>query len=85
MESDKSRQATPVTFEWTGINYPQKWEAKYQELRNVDCLRHSIMRKPLTFDQHTSYFRLPDQNPAPKFSSPLIRSTSMTSYNYARR
>ena len=84
VESDKSYQSTPVTFEWTGINYPQKWEVKYQELRNADCLQRSIMNKPLTFDKQTSSFRLPEQTLAPKFSPPLIRSTSVSSYNHAR-
>ena len=47
VESDKSRQATPITFKWTGINYPQQWEVKYQELRNADYLQRSILNKPL--------------------------------------
>ena len=85
VEFDKSIQATPVTFDWTGINYPQQWEVKYQELRNAKCLQHSILNQPLTFDQHTNSFRLPVQTPAPKFTPPLIRSTSVTSYNDAWR
>ena len=85
VESDKSRQATHVTFDWTGINYTQQWEVKYQELRNAECLQRSVLNQPLTFDQHTNSFRLPTQTPAPKFSPPLIRSTSVSSYNNARR
>ena len=85
VESDKSRQATPVTFDWTGINYPQQWEVKYQELRNVECLQRSFLNQPLTFDQQTSSFKLPTQTPAPRFTPPLIKSTSVASYNDARR
>ena len=35
VESEKSKQSTPVTFDWTGINYPKQWEVKYKELRNT--------------------------------------------------
>ena len=81
VESDKSKQATPITFDWTGIYYPKKWEVRYQELRNVDSIQHTLRNKPLIFDRHTNSFRLPEQTPAPKFSPPLIRSSSVSSRN----
>ena len=83
VEFDKSRQATPVTFDRTGINYPQQWEVKYQELRNAECLQRSILNQPLTFYQQTNSFILPAQTPAPRFTPPLVRSTSMASYSNA--
>ena len=39
----------------------------------------------LTFDRQTSSFRLPEPTPTPKFSPPLIRSTSMSSSNQIQR
>ena len=37
VEHDHSKQAQPVTFDWTMINYPQQWEIKYNELRNFEA------------------------------------------------
>jgi len=30
VESGSSKSTTPITFEWTGIQYPELWEAKYE-------------------------------------------------------
>ena len=32
VEKDISRKAQPVLFDWRGIQYPQEWECKYDEL-----------------------------------------------------
>ena len=85
VESDKSKQATPITFDWIGIHYPKQWEVKYQELRNADSIQHTLRNKPLIFDRQTNSFRLPEQTPAPKFSPPLIRSSSISSHSQRPR
>ena len=84
VESEKSKQSTPVTFDWTGINYPMQWEVKYKELRNTERLANSFTAQPLTFDRSTSSFRVPDELPTRRFTPPLIRSTSSASYNNSR-
>jgi hypothetical protein len=33
VEKDKSKQAQPVTFDWTGIEYPIVWE-NYDNFQN---------------------------------------------------
>ena len=58
--------------------YPQKWEIKYQELRQADTLL-TTLNKPLTFDRQTNSFQIPDSTPTPAFSSPLIRYSSVSS------
>ena len=42
VESDKSKQAQQITFKWTGISYPQKWEIKYKELRDAETVKNAI-------------------------------------------
>ena len=71
--------------EWTGINYPRQWEVKYEELRNNERLANSFSAQPLTFDKSTSSFWVPDECTNHRFTPPLIRSTSSTSYNNAMR
>ena len=84
VEFDKSRQANPVIFYWNGINYPQQWKVKYQELRNAKCLHRSIMNQPFTFDQQTNSLKLPAQTPTLRFTPPLIRSTFVASSRYTK-
>ena len=78
VEQDNSKNAQPVTFDWTGITYPQKWEVKYNELRDIEKTRQALATRPMRFDRSTSSFRYPDSTPAPSFSS-LSRSTSTSS------
>ena len=82
VEQDKSKNAQPVTLDWTGINYPQQWEVKYNELRDIEKTGQALATRPLRFDRSTSSFRYPDSSPAPSFSS-LPRSTSVSSSSSA--
>jgi hypothetical protein len=33
VEKDKSKKVQPVTFDWTGIEYPTVWENKYDNFK----------------------------------------------------
>ena len=68
VEKDISRKAQPVLFDWRGIQYPQEWECKYDELRNVEALQASLRSQPITFDKQNSSFRMPNITPFPRFS-----------------
>ena len=57
VEQDHSKQAQPVTFDWTSIKYPQQWEIKYNELRNFEATRQSLISRPLKFDRSSNSFR----------------------------
>ena len=84
VEKDISRKAQPVLFDWRGIQYPQEWECKYDELRNAEALQASLRSQPITFDRQNSSFRMPNITPFPRFSladvnPPLNRSISTSS------
>ena len=80
VEQDHSKQAQPVTFDWTTIKYPQQWEIKYNELRNFEAAQKSLISKPLKFDRRSNSFRYqePDLAPVNNFST-LSRSPSVSS------
>ena len=89
MEKDISRKAQPILFDWRGILYPQEWECKYDELRNVEALQASLKNQPITFDTHNSSFRMPNITPFPRFSladaNPTFSQTASTSTFVDRR
>ena len=89
MEKDISRKAQPVLFDWRGIQYPQEWECKYDELRNAEALQASLKNQPITFDRQNSSFRMPNITPFPRFSladaNPTFSRSASTSTFVDRR
>ena len=79
VETDKSKNSTPITFDWTGISYPKQWEVRFRELRDFEKTKNQQLSipKPLVFDRCSNSFKLPEGFPSPQFAPPLVRSSSM--------
>ena len=76
VESHNSRHTTPLTFNWTGIQYPVEWDVKYKELCSKDWSLADIFpySAPVSFDSQSNSFRILDQHPTPRFTP--MESTS---------
>ena len=74
VETNKSKNSTPITFDWTDISYPNQWEVRYRELRDFDKNKNPQLSipKPLVFDRFSNSFRLPKGFPSPQFAPPLV-------------
>ena len=74
VETNKSKNSTPITFDWTDISYPKQWEVRYIELRDFDKNKNPQLSipKPLVFDRFSNSFRFPKGSPSPQFAPPLV-------------
>jgi len=64
VESGSNKSTTPITFEWTGIQYLELWEAKYEQYHQSTLLKDSqkiAKARPIPFNVATQSFRLPTQ------------------------
>ena len=79
VETDKSKNSTPITFHWTDISYLKQWEVRYIELRDFEKNKNQQLSipKPLVFDRFSNSFELLEGFPSPQFSPPLVRSSSV--------
>jgi len=83
VESDKAKHATPITFDWTGINHPKSWEVNYKNLR----LKYKILSrsasviKTLMFYRTSNSFILPNNSNHVYFQPPIKRIASVSSSN----
>lgn len=85
VETNKSKQTNPVTFDWTGINYPRQWEVKYKEPMNQDIYVQKIetfLNTLISFDRSSHSFRIPEGHPTPRFTPPLLRTPSVNNVDF---
>ena len=74
VETNKSKNSTPITFDWTDISYPKQWEVRYIELRDFEKYKNPQLSipKPLVFNRFSNSFILPEGFPSPQFAPPLV-------------
>ena len=46
VETNKSKNSTPITFDWTDISYPKQWEVRYIELRDFETTKNQQLSIP---------------------------------------
>ena len=74
VETNRSKNSTPITFDWTGISYLKQWEVRYKELREFDKNKNPQLSipKPLVFDRFSNSLRFSEGFPSPQFAPPLV-------------
>ena len=79
VETNKSKNSTPITFDWTDNSYPKQWEVRYIELRDHEKNKNQELSipKPLSFDRFSNSFKLPEGFPSPQFAPPLVKPSSV--------